>query len=79
MKDEIFRQRHKANDGHPESFAEEHARRARETIDILVSLGEHSLQVMQGDWVLVLSAYIRLCLASLANVVLSWYFWCHAK
>ncbi|KIM77869.1 hypothetical protein PILCRDRAFT_611893 [Piloderma croceum F 1598] len=59
--DEIFQQRHRVNERRPESFAEEQARRARETIDVYVSRGEQPIQVMQ------------------ANVILSWYFWCHAK
>jgi len=58
---EIFQQRYRTRDGRPDSFAEEQARWARETIDKYLFIGENLVQVLQ------------------ANVLLSWYFWCHAK
>jgi hypothetical protein len=48
LEDEIFQQKLQVKEKRPESFAEEQARRARETIDKYVSLGEQPVQIMQG-------------------------------
>jgi len=49
VEDEIFQQRIRVKERRPESFAEEQARRARETMDVYISMGEQPIQVMQGD------------------------------
>jgi len=48
LEDEIFQQKLRVKEKRPESFAEEQARRARETMDKYVSLGEQPVQIMQG-------------------------------
>lgn len=64
----------------PESFTEQQAMLAKETIGKYWSTGDRPMQVLQG----------QLCFDSiphqyvinhpiLANIVLSWYFWNHAK
>jgi hypothetical protein len=55
MEDEIFQQKIRVKERRQESFAEEQARRARETIDVYLSMGEQAVQVMQGDRALPLS------------------------
>jgi len=46
---EIFQQKYRAGDARPDSFAEEQARWARETIDKYLFMGENLIQVLQGD------------------------------
>jgi len=50
VQDEIFQQRYRARDGRPDSFAEEQARWARETIDKYLFTGENLVQVLQGGY-----------------------------
>jgi hypothetical protein len=47
-KDEIFQQRHRVKERRPDSFAEEQARWARETLDKYLFSGENLVQVLQG-------------------------------
>jgi len=50
IQDEIFQQRHRAREARPDSFAEEQARWARETIDKYLFTGENLVQVLQGGY-----------------------------
>ena len=47
VQDEIFQQKYR--EARPDSFAEEQARWARETIDKFLFTGENLVQVLQGD------------------------------
>ena len=56
---EIFRQKYRDKEKSPESFAEEQARRAKDSLREYASVGEQVIQVMQGDCPLILSIYIH--------------------
>jgi hypothetical protein len=46
--DEIFLERHRIKEQRPDSFAEQHAKLAKETAERLNTLGEDLFQVLQG-------------------------------
>lgn len=48
MADEIFQNKHRTKEQRPDSFAEEQAKHARETIDRYLFKGEHLVPVLQG-------------------------------
>ena len=49
IQDEIFQQKYRTRQARPDSFAEEQARWARETMDQYLFTGEKLVQVLQGD------------------------------
>ena len=48
--DEIFLERYRIKEQRPDSFAEQHAKLARESAERLNTLGEDLFQVLQGLW-----------------------------
>jgi hypothetical protein len=49
IQDEIFQQKYRTRQARPDSFAEEQARWARETMDQYLFTGEKLVQALQGD------------------------------
>jgi hypothetical protein len=82
ISDEIFNQKHRARERRPDSFAEQQAKLAKSGIEEYQNMGMSLLQCLQGtthqvrfgDFVFLIS-----CLVLTATIVLSWYYWCHAK
>ncbi len=47
--DEIFLERYRLKEKRPDSFAEIHAKLAKEFVDRFNAIGEHLFQVLQGQ------------------------------
>jgi hypothetical protein len=64
----------------PESFSERQALLAKKTIGKYWSTGDRPVQVLQGQlWITTVPRDSVIDFLILANIVLSWYLWNHAK
>ncbi|KAJ8521445.1 hypothetical protein ONZ45_g1856 [Pleurotus djamor] len=77
--DELFLLRHRIKESRPDSFAEEHARLAKEFADRQESLGQDLFHVLQGLPSTIFAYTIIPTVWRLARIVLTWFYWSHSR